>query len=343
MMAGEIVLLEGFETLVRDVTAQESNLRLRLVEDSLELKSGRSGGTSVTTPDQVAKLRADAPSGSFTTHCALYYDHDRGFYEFGIMLFLDEDANKVVNIGPSDTIGDDWEVVVNGDVEDTFESPVGSGQWFRLECVVDRSEESVQVIIDNTVMSTVSVGSVINDIAQCEFRAQFGAFSDSTDRIRLDDVVIREGVTPLGDVSIVPLDLVDNGAHADLEPEPDDEDPWDVVTGSTSEYLVSDSTDGVQRHTFEVDKDSVPEGFTPLAIQVDTIARIGEGGGSGTYRVATRIGGTDYDHDEQTLGSSYTSRAIHHYPINPTTNDPWTRDDLDSFEVGVWVDLNDPS
>lgn len=337
-MAGDILFMEGFETMA---SGQELGAIFDEVSGSWELNSGRvDGGKAVRAGNEAELAIKDAvPSGSWAFHVAVR-DEDSPDDNRTVVL-RDGDSDEFIVRRTDDGEGEALEVKAGNDV--IYEGPDGQFEeevWRRIELTYDSVDNELTVLLENEPLVTHDASGVSWD----RIVLNSGDIYSVRDRF-FDDVVLRAGSTPLGDVTIVRLDLVDNGEYAELSPEPASDDPWDVVSDHPHDddvgdrYLEVDDA-GVYRHTFKVDKDSVPEGFDVLGVVVDATARIDAGGGSGSYEVASRIGGIDYEHDGRNLTGSYDTVSRTLYAQNPTTDSAWARDDLDNVEVGVRVDVS---
>ena len=339
-MAGEILFMEGFETMA---SGQDLGAIFDEVSGDWETRAGRTdGGKSIRNEGRGEVVIKDAvPSGSWAFHVAVRDDNEAE--ENRTVVLRDGDSDEFIVRRTDDGEGEALEVKAGDDV--IYEGPDGQIEedtWRRIELTYDSDDDELTVLLENEPLVTHDASGVSWD----RIVLDSGNIRLINNRRYIDDVVLRAGSTPLGDVSIVRLDLVDNGEYADLPPEPEDDDPWEVVSDHPHDADVGDryldvDDAGVFRHTFKVDKASVPEDFQVLGITVDATARIDAGGGSGTYEVATRIGGSDYEHDTRNLTGAYDTVSRRFYAENPTTATAWDRDDLDELEVGVRVDINE--
>jgi len=340
MMAGEILFMEGFETMA---SGQALGAIFDEVSGSWETTTGRTdGGKAIRKSGEGELVIKDAvPSGSWAFHVAVRDEDSSG--DNRIVVLRDGDSDEFIVRRTDDGDGEALEVKAGDDV--IYQGPDGQFEeevWRRIELTYDSDDDELTVLLENEPLVTHDASGVSWD----RIVLNSGDVSASSPRRYIDDVVLRAGSAPLGDVTIVRLDLVDNGEYSDLPPEPEGDDPWEVVSDHPDDddvgdrYLEVDDA-GVYRHTFKVDKGSVPEDFQVLGITVDATARIDAGGGSGTYEVATRIGGSDYEHDERNLTGAYDTVSRRLLAQNPTTATAWDRDDLEDVEVGVRVDINE--
>ena len=340
---GDFILIDGFETPQEPADFAAFD-RASVTPDDLRYVEGRDGGRALQNDSSSGDWgEIDLPDGSFAFaghFWALEPSED------GLLVTLrNPDGDTVVTVN----LDGDAKLVldIDGDNKYTGDEVVVEETWQFIELVYRADDDDVDLYRNGSLEATASVSDV--SISALRVHWNVGSFPDE---VRWDDLAVRTGDDRIGDVSIVPITLVDNGAHTDLDPEPDSDDEWDVVSdlfpkdtrdnesdALNDRYLVADDA-GQKRHTFTVDKDSIPEGFTPLAIAAEVSARIGSGGGAGTYEATVRAGGDDYDYAETSLPSSST-RVTHILNANPATDAPWGRDDLDELEVGVRVDINE--
>lgn len=300
-------------------------------QPGVSLVDGRSGGVAASLNDIYSdKCRVALPSGSFVLGFALLV-HDWNTTSFAsrrrVMSFNDSSdsiLHSLGNDGDSSTFPNLY--LTEGDGSDASGLKLAADFEHHLvfvELAIDRTGNTVSIWVEGQQQHDAAGLSNAGAIQYVQFEARGS-------KPILDDVYIREGLTRLGDVRIEGSMPNAVGESSDFSPS-ETGDNYEMVNETenvTDKYVTSSSVGDRDSYGFE----SPTGDGNILAVQADAFAR-SPSGGINALKVSTRVDGTYYDSDEHPVGGNWKA-VTEIWTNNPSTNEKWTEQDIESAEFG---------